>query len=41
MNILEFSRTISDDLLNYDINGACECKMKFHCYVVIIAKWMF
>lgn len=24
MNILEFSRTISDDLQNYDLNGACK-----------------
>lgn len=23
MNILEFSRTITDDLQNYDLNGAC------------------
>lgn len=23
-NILEFSRTISDDLSNYDLDGACE-----------------
>ena len=38
MNILEFSRTISDDLLNYDINGACECKVKCHHYLVVIAN---
>lgn len=25
-NILEFSRTISLDLSNYDIDGACKCK---------------
>ena len=24
MNILEFSRTISDDVGNYDLNGACK-----------------
>lgn len=24
-NILEFSRTITDDLSNYDIDGACKC----------------
>ena len=24
-NILEFSRTINNDLANYDVDGACEC----------------
>lgn len=28
-NILEFSRTISVDLANYDIDGACECLSAF------------
>lgn len=24
-NILEFSRTITNDLTNYDVDGACKC----------------
>lgn len=26
-NILEFSRTISHDLSNYDVDGACKCRL--------------
>lgn len=29
-NILEFSRTISDDLRNYDVDGACKCLFSPH-----------
>ena len=32
-NILEFSRTIANDLSNYDVDGACKC---FHINLYIL-----
>lgn len=33
-NILEFSRTICNDLSNYDVDGACKYNL-FHFYLIL------
>lgn len=38
-NILEFSRTITPDLLNYDIDGACKLFPYIYTRIINIARF--
>lgn len=37
-NILEFSKSIHEDLSNYDVDGAC--KYKFQAYTILMYKFL-
>lgn len=40
-NILEFSRTIFNDLSNYDVDGACKCCTNEQSIVKVYCFFMF